>query len=216
MQAGGGRQIPWQISWGGQGLVVCPGPTLAQHKGTLLRHFHNTGGLEVNTVVWHPDLNSEKGFVLESLVLAHVRSSLSASASFWCNPGRLNLPSDADWNETPITGLTRNKMNFLKGSFSSRQADQQDTLWNNSTHKTQGQNDPRIRINQVGRVFGCLLPLTATHCSEWSSITVSHNQKGSEIARAIRFCYASDYRKDISLSNHPFLSCSHRSEHYTL
>lgn len=133
---GAGRQISWQISWGGQELVVCPGPILAQHKGTLLRHFHNTGGLEVNTVVWHSDLNSEKGFVLESLVLAHVRSSLSASASFWCSPGRLNLPSDADWNETPITGLTRNKMNFLKGSFPSKQTDQQDMLWNNSTHKT--------------------------------------------------------------------------------
>lgn len=33
-------------------------------------------------MVWHPDLNFEKGFVLESLVLARVRSNLSAQLHF--------------------------------------------------------------------------------------------------------------------------------------
>lgn len=78
-QAGGGRQISWQKAWDGQGLVVCPGPILALHEGTPLR---GVCGLEMNTVVWHPDLDFEKGFVLDSLVFARVRSSLSAQLRF--------------------------------------------------------------------------------------------------------------------------------------
>lgn len=82
VQAGGGRQESWQGAQDGQGLVVWPCPILALHVGSLLRCFYSICGLEINTVVWHPDPGFEKGLILGSLVLACVRSSLTAQLHF--------------------------------------------------------------------------------------------------------------------------------------